>query len=195
VLLDSIHDPVDRSVLKGVDPLLVLRKPISPFRALALVAAAHSAMTQTPRKPMQRLVKVDREPVDSVAPALIFASDLSRRKGLAYLLRKFGVGTVPVDNFQDVLQRAHTEKFTLVLLDADLGIRTEVEVAQKLRSTLGTSVPPLVGVSNSAASREHLRLSGLFDAVLEEGFQREDLRRTVEQFAIQRHSAMRASAS
>ncbi|MDZ7638969.1 MAG: ATP-binding protein [Bryobacterales bacterium] len=195
VLLDSIHDPVDRSAVKGVDPLLVLRKPISPYRALSLVAAAHAALTQTPRKPMQRLVKLSREPNGAMSPCLVFSASESRRKGLGYLLRRFGLGMVAAENFQDLLQRATGEDFALVILDADLGVQSEMEVAERLRSTLGGAVPPLVAVSSSNPAREQLQLSGLFDAVLEEGFQREDLRRVAEQFASQRLILPRASAS
>jgi hypothetical protein len=93
------------------------------------------------------------------------------------------------------MQHATDDEFTLILLDADIGIHTEVEVAQKLRSALGGGVPPLVGIANTSASRAYLQDSGLFDAVLEEGFQRDDLRRVVDQFALPRLSSLRISAS
>ncbi len=195
VLLDSIHNPVDRSVLKGVDPLLVIRKPISPYRAMERILAAHAALTQTPRKPMQRSARAEREPDAALAPALVFAASERRRKGLGYLLRRFSMGFVAADNFQDLMQHATDDEFTLILLDADIGIHTEVEVAQKLRSALGGGVPPLVGIANTSASRAYLQDSGLFDAVLEEGFQRDDLRRVVDQFALPRLSSLRISAS
>lgn len=195
VLLDSIHSPVDRSVLKGVEPLLVLRKPISPYRALTRIAAAHAAQTQTPRKPIQRLTNAVREPNAADAPALVFAAGERRRKGLGYLLRQFSMSFVTADNFQDLMQHATHGDFIFILLDADLGIHTEVEVAQKLRAALGGSVPPLVGTADSGASRMHLANSKLFDAVLDEGFQREDLSRVVNQFASLRLSPMRASVS
>jgi PAS domain S-box-containing protein len=195
VLLDSVHDPVDRSVLKGVDPLLVLRKPISAYRALAEIAGTQSAITQTPRKPIQRQERLETSLTTPQAPALVFAAIESRRRGLAYVLRRLGLAVIPADDFADVLQRSINESIGLVLLDADLGIRNELNIAQKLRSSMGGTAPPLVGVADSAASRERMLQSGLFDAVLGEGFQRSDLKRLTEQFAAEPPSVMRASAS
>jgi CheY-like chemotaxis protein len=86
------------------------------------------------------------------------------------------------------------ESLGLVFLDAGLGMRNQVEVAQKLRAALGGAAPPMIAVAESIAARTHLMESGLFDAVLEMGFQRSDLKRVVEQFAVTPPSAMRASA-
>ena len=195
ILLDSMHDAVDRSVLKGVEPLLVLRKPISPHRALDMIAAAHNTIIQTPRKPIQRMVRAQRESFDSAVRALIFASLDSRRKCLGYLLRRLGLGTEAADNFQDVLQRSLSENVSFVLLDADLGLSTQLEATLKLRSTLGSSSPPLVGICGSPQSGEQLRQSGLFDAILDDGFQRDDLRRVVDQIVPLGRSTQRVSAS
>lgn len=195
VLLDSVHDPVDRSVLKGVDPLLVLRKPISAYRALAEIAGTQSAITQTPRKPILRQERLETSVAAPQAPALVFAANESRRRGLAYVLRRLGLAVIPADDFADVLHRSINESIGLVLLDADLGIRNELDIAQKLRSSMGGAAPPLFGVADSAASRERLLQSGLFDAVLAEGFQRTDLKRLTEQFAAGTPSTLRASAS
>ncbi len=195
VLLDSVHSPVDRSVLKGVDPLLVLRKPISPYRAIGKIAAAYAALSQTPRKPIQRLVSASREPRAAVPPALVFAVGERRRKGLGYLLRQFSMGIVAADNYQDLVQNAVHREFSFVLLDADLGIQTEMEVARKLRASLGAAAPNLVAIAASGDSRAFLADSKLFDAVLDAGFQREDLGRVVEQFASRRPAPKRASVS
>ncbi|MCC6263975.1 MAG: PAS domain S-box protein [Bryobacterales bacterium] len=195
VLLDSIHSPVDRSVLNGVEPLLVLRKPISPYRALAKIAAAQAALPQTPRKPIQRLTNVVRETQAVEAPALVFAASEARRKGLGYLMRQFSMSFVSADNFQDLIQHAAHGEFNFILLDADLGVHTELEVAQKLRSALGASMPPLVGTVDGSASRAFLVNAKLFDVVLDEGFQREDLSRVVSQFSSLRSSTLRASVS
>jgi PAS domain S-box-containing protein len=194
VLLDSVHDPVDRSVLKGVDPLLVLRKPVSPYRALCQIASAQGAVAQTPRKPIQRQITVHTEELTPAAPALLFAATESRRRGLAYLLRQAGLSVLAAEDFSDLLQQSLNESLGLVFLDAGLGMRNQVEVAQKLRAALGGAAPPMIAVAESIAARTHLMESGLFDAVLEMGFQRSDLKRVVEQFAVTPPSAMRASA-
>ncbi len=195
VLLDSIHIPVDRSVLKGVDPLLVIRKPVLPCRALAAVSAAQLAVKQAPRKPMQRLAKPLGEPHTGAAPILLLASSERRRKCLAYLLRTFSANLVVPENFQDLIQQAIRKQCALVLLDADIGIHTEVEAARKLRATLGARVPPVVGIANSTSSRKYLEDSGLFDDILEEGFQRGDLQRIVEQFVPMSTMPARVSVS
>ncbi len=195
VLLDSMHGSVDQSVLKGVDPLLVLRKPISPYRALGKIVAAYAALSQTPRKPIQRLISATAELETAVPPVLVFAVGERRRKGLGYLLRHFSMGLVTADNYQDLVQNAAHREFSFVLLDADLGTQTEMEVAQKLRASLGASAPNLVAIAASSASRTFLADSKLFDAVLDAGFQREDLGRVVDQFASRRPAPKRASVS
>ncbi|MCL4784281.1 MAG: hypothetical protein KJZ70_14710, partial [Bryobacterales bacterium] len=195
VLLDSMHGSVDQSVLKGVDPLLVLRKPISPYRALGKIVAAYAALSQTPRKPIQRLISATAELETAVPPVLVFAVGERRRKGLGYLLRHFSMGLVTADNYQDLVQNAAHREFSFVLLDADLGTQTEMEVAQKLRASLSTSAPNLVAIAASSASRAFLADSKLFDAVLDAGFQREDLGRVVDQFASRRPAPKRASVS
>ncbi|MCZ2154700.1 MAG: PAS domain S-box protein [Bryobacterales bacterium] len=195
VLLDSIHSPVDRSVLKGVDPPLVIRKPVSPSRVLEMISSAQSAVAHALRKLMQRSARPLAESSTEDSPVLLLASSERRRKCLAFLLRAFSVNLVVAENFPDLIQQAIGKQHALVLLDADIGIHTEADAARKLRETLGLKAPPIVGMANSLSARKYLEDSGLFDDVLREGFQRADLQRVMEQFVPMNATTARAAVS
>lgn len=185
VLLDSVHDPIDRSLLSGVDPLVVLRKPISAYKALDEIATTLLCQDPAPRKPLRRVENSPASESGATPRAIAFAANESRCKTLAYLLQHFGMDTHRAESFQDLLQQTADGQCAMIVLDAEVGSEGRHTGAQRLRMRFADTTPPLVGVAFSEQGQQILRNSGGFDATLELGFQRSDLRALVERLSNQ----------
>lgn len=180
VLLDSIYDPVDRSVFGRMDPILVVRKPVSVPNALESIASVLLYQSPVARRPLRRQKMIVATSEGSPTRATVFASSRMRADTLCYLLHRIGIEAIAAESFQDVLQGATELTYNLIILDADVCGEGSSAAAQRLRTRFAGVLPPLLGVAFTTQGWDILRRADSFDAVLETGFQREDLFAAVE---------------
>jgi signal transduction histidine kinase/CheY-like chemotaxis protein len=181
VLLDSLHDPVERSFPGSVAPLLVLRKPVSPYQAMAHVSGLMRSLQPLPRMPLRR---VEESPsLDGPSPlnALALGATRTRSKALAMVLRHVGLRARAAESFQELLRLTTEEPFHVIVLDAEVSSLGSPCVAERLRGYAGDHVPVLVGVAVSDIGQQCLQASSAFDHSLALGFQRCDLQRLLGQ--------------
>ncbi|MCW5965575.1 MAG: hypothetical protein KIT83_16175 [Bryobacterales bacterium] len=194
VLLDSLHDPVDHSLLGVVAPVLVLRKPISPYHALAQLGGLVRTQDPAPRMPLRRTSETTPPVTGPRACAISFAANHERGKTLAFLLKRFGLQARTAESFQDLLRLAADERCSVVVLDAEASGEGRASAADRLRSRCGEMPPLVIGVAFTEAGQHLLRGTNGFDATLGVGFQRADFQGLLDRFAGQSMNR-RASAS
>lgn len=194
VLLDSLHDPVDRSLLGSVSPILVLRKPIAPYQALAQLGGLLRTQDPIPRMPLRRSLETAPSVAGFPPSAVSFGASHDRGKTLTFLLKRFGLLARTAESFQDLLRLASDERCSVVVLDAEAGGEGRASTADRLRSRCGEMPPLVIGVAFTEAGQHLLRSTDGFDATLGVGFQRADLQAVLDRFADQ-PVHRRASAS
>ncbi len=183
-LLDSFHDPVDRCIIGSVEPILVLRKPISPFQALAQVAGLIRSHDPIPRMPLRRAAESTAAPGIPVS-AIAFGANRHRSKTLAYLLKRSGLQTRIAENLHELLRFTSEDPCGLVLLDAEVGSDGQLNLPERLRDRCGEFAPMLIGVALTEAGQYALHKTDGFDVTLGLGFQRADLQAVLENISEQ----------
>ncbi len=182
ILLDSFHDPVDRNVPGSVAPILVLRKPISPFKAMAQVSSLIRSVQPLPRMPLRRVMEVPARDTHSPAIGVTLGATKTRGRTLSFLLKQSGLRTRTAESFQDLVRFTSDEPCHLILLDAELGSPGRNGIAERLRECGGDHLPLLIGAAFSESGQRVLHASNAFDHKLTLGFQRCDLQRVLSQF-------------
>lgn len=195
VLLDSFHDPVDRSQMAGVEPVLVVRKPVAPVRALAEIAAFVRSHEPVPRMPIRRAQEAALDMPAEPARVITYSASRQRDKTLSFLLKRFGLRVRAAESFQDLLRQVAEQRFSLVLMDAEVSGDGRTNAVERLRCYCGSAVPPVVGFAFTDEGSAMLRATGAYDAVLGLEFQRSDLAAVLNRVAGGGTTGRQASAS